>query len=77
MWNKIELIDNIWEAREHIVFPISRTIANDETLDVISCFVLDLGDNVMLVDLPCEIWGIDTTITFTRDEKWVWLECIK
>jgi len=77
MWNKIELIDNIWEAREHIVFPISSTISNDETLNVISCFVFDFSDNVMLVDLPCQIRSIDTTITFTRDEKRVWLESIK
>jgi len=63
------LINNIDEARVNIVFPVCSTISNDETLDVIGCFVLGCGDGVVLVDLPCQIWGIYTTITFTRDEK--------
>lgn len=72
--NEVEGINNIWEAWEHIIFPISCTVAYDEALDVVGFHAFGLADHVVLVDLPGQIRGVDTSITFTRDEKWVWLE---
>jgi len=83
LWgDKLEIGNNFWERREHIKIPVSSTISNDETLEVVKgaekTIFLEI---VVLVNLPGEVWHIDASITLTRDIDFVcyifWEQSVK
>jgi len=59
--------------------PVGGTVSNHHTLEVIfgsdwwdDIGVEDLVLLVMLVNLPGQVWNVDTGITFSREEQIVW-----
>lgn len=68
--NEIEATSGLWNNWGIVIFPFGGTIANDETLEVITIFsFFHLVLFVVLVDLPSEIWSINTSIGLTSHKE--------
>jgi len=70
------------ESRRHIIVKVSGSISNNKSfkIDFLIFLVFGLGHNVVQVDLPSQIWNINTSITFTGDKELVasefWELCV-
>lgn len=60
----LEVVDHFWEARRHIVVPVRCAISDHKSFEVDSDVVhVELGLQVVLVDLPGEVRNIDSSVT--------------
>jgi len=68
-WNKVEILDNIWEAGHDIICPVSGTVADNETFQIDRHRIVvtrpNLGELIILVNLPGQVRRVNATITLT------------
>lgn len=72
VWNEVETVHSPWEGWRHIVVPIGGTVSNDVTLQIVGVLSLVLKNlllDVELVDLPGEVWNVDSSVAFAGDEE--------
>lgn len=69
--DNLELIRNFREDRRYVIIPISRTVADKYTFQIPVREALSLIDRFMLVDLPGEVWCINTAIALTSDKEFI------
>lgn len=73
--NEIEVFHKLWENRHDIVSPISGTIANNKALQIHMHAIIfwesvpHIVLFIVLVDLPSQVWSVNATIAFTRNEE--------
>jgi hypothetical protein len=74
LWrNDVEISDCSREARLNINIPVCRSITNHHTGEVhFKSVTLKSGLLIVLIDLPSEVWNINSTVAFTRDEQLIW-----
>jgi hypothetical protein len=66
----VEVVHDVGEGRRDIDIPIGSTVADNETLQVVALGLLvDVNKLVVLMNLPCKVGNIDSSIAFTRDIK--------
>lgn len=72
VWNEVETIHSSWEGRGNIVIPISCTVSNDVPLQIVGVRSGVMKNHLLeveLVDLPREVWNVDSTVAFAGDEE--------
>lgn len=71
--NDIEVVDNVSKSRVNIEVPISGSISDNETLEVVDLVKLlfPFVDHVVLMDLPREVRHVDASVGFTSDPEGV------
>lgn len=72
VWNEVETVHSPWEGWRNIVIPIGGTVSNDVTLQIVGVLSLVLKNlllDVELVDLPGEVWNVDSSVAFAGDEE--------
>ena len=68
----VEVVHYVGERWRDINIPVSSTVADDETLEVVSLGLLVYADKlVVLMNLPSEVGNVDASIAFTGDVEGV------
>ena len=71
----LEVSKSLWERGPNIVAPVGSSISNHGTTKVdLWELIVELSLEIVLVDLPCKIWNIDSTVRLTRDVELIWQE---
>jgi hypothetical protein len=71
-WNNVEVEESFGQSGVGINFPVGAAISNHHTLEVhLVVGGVKLSTHVVLVDLPGQVWHVNSGIRFTRNEKLV------
>jgi hypothetical protein len=71
-WNDVEVEESFGQGGVGVNFPVGAAITDHHALEVhLVVGGVKLSTHVVLIDLPGQVWHVDSGIRFTRDEKLV------
>jgi hypothetical protein len=71
-WNDVEVEESFGQGGVGVNFPVVSAITDQHALEVhLVVGGVKLSTHVVLIDLPGQVWHVDSGIRFTRDEKLV------
>ena len=65
-WDNLEVVKCLWKGRCSVDVPVCAAISNHHTskIDIVK-FWLEGSLHIVLVDLPGEVWDVDSGVTFS------------
>lgn len=75
-WNDIEVHQKLWVHGPDIRGPVGGSVTDHNTSQVVlnEIWIIEipeLGLLIILVDLPGEVWGVDSTVTLATDVQFI------